>query len=191
MVRKRNYKAEYRRRLTRGKAKGLSKAQARGHPRPGEPAAIHINTAPASTPDLEAALKELRSGKALRHAAQAAGVSENRFRRFVKLRRLAIRNGRTWTVYDLRPRRVLTMTRGNERALTVRNFPEAQKAGLYWDAAGRFVRTNDIELLLPFLGDALVDTKGKRHPFETDPNTIHRLAAASEQAFYEIYVIQS
>ncbi|MDQ7020070.1 MAG: hypothetical protein Q9M33_13020 [Robiginitomaculum sp.] len=187
----RNYKAEYQARLARGKAKGLSKAQARGHPRPGEPAAIHINTAPASTPELEAALKELRSGKALRHAAQAAGVAENRFRRFVKLRRLAVRNGRTWTVYDLRPRRVLTMTRGEEHSLTVRDYPEAQKAGRYWDAAGRFVRTNDIDLLLPFLGDALVDANGKHHPFETDPNTIHRLAAASEQAFYEIYEIQS
>jgi hypothetical protein len=35
-ARKRNYKAEYRRRLKQGKARGLSISQSRGHPRKGE-----------------------------------------------------------------------------------------------------------------------------------------------------------
>ena len=39
---KRNYKAEYQRRIARGKAQGLSKSQSRGHPRKGEKAASSL-----------------------------------------------------------------------------------------------------------------------------------------------------
>lgn len=191
MPRTRDYKTEYKRRLEHGKARGLSPAQARGHPRRGEPSVSDIQKAPESTPELEQALRLLRAGKPLRHAANAAGVPEGRFRRFVHLRRLASRNGRTWTVYDLRPRRVVTLTKATERSLVVRDYDEAAKAGRYWTAAGEFVRTNRIEHIEPFVGDALIDTKGTRHPLETNPNTIHRLASASAQAFHEIYEIQS
>ncbi len=75
--------------------------------------------------------------------------------------------------------------------MTVRDYPEAVKAGRFWAAAGQFVRTNQIDHLTEFVGDGLIDTKGRFHPFETDPNQIHRLAAASEQAFHEIYEIQA
>jgi hypothetical protein len=68
---------------------------------------------------------------------------------------------------------------------------EASKAGAFWHAAGRFVRTNEIEHLLPFVGDGLHDLKGKLIPFETDPNTLHRIASMDVPPFHEIYEIIS
>ena len=38
--RKRDYRAEYARRIARGTAKGISRSQARGHPKPKEAAVI-------------------------------------------------------------------------------------------------------------------------------------------------------
>ena len=32
-----------------------------------------------------------------------------------------------------------------------------------------------------------LDTKGKAHPLETDPNELHRIAAQGDEVFHEIY----
>ena len=34
---------------------------------------------------------------------------------------------------------------------------------------------------------AVRDTAGRLHPLETDPNRLHRIAAADDQVFHEIY----
>lgn len=51
----------------------------------------------------------------------------------------------------------------------------------------QFVRTNDIEILTPFIGQGVTDSSGRFHPFETNPNAIHRLKAAGGPAFHEVY----
>lgn len=102
----RDYKAEYARRKTRGLARGLSLAQARGHPRAGETFASGKPSTPARTDALEAGLKQLRSGMPLKHAAKEAGVPEEKFRRYVKGNRLAAYAGRQWVMSDQRARRV-------------------------------------------------------------------------------------
>lgn len=63
------------------------------------------------------------------------------------------------------------------------------RAGAYWDAQGRFVRSNDISLLRPFEGKGVTDIKGRFRPFETDPNELHRIASMDAPAFHEIYEI--
>ncbi len=191
MARRRDYKAEYRRRIERALTQGLSRSQARGHPRGFEKGIASKSRTPKSDDRLEAALKALRNGSSQHAAAKGTGISQERFRRFLYGNELAERQGRQWVLTDDRPRRVQTIHRGQSKAVTVPGFDEASKAGEYANAAGRFLRTNDLTHLEPFAGDGLTDVQGRFFPFETDPNALHRHAAADAPAFHEIYQIVS
>jgi len=189
MARTRDYQAEYQRRIASGLKRGLSRSQSRGHPAILEPGA---SGAYAPKPDaLEAALRELRGGASQKAAARSGGVSRERFRRFIYGNKLAERHGRHWTLTDERPRRVATIHQGETKSVTVANFSEARKAGEYFQAAGQFIRTNDITWLEPFEGDGLVDVRGKFFRFETNPNALYRHAAQDTPVFHEIYQIVS
>jgi hypothetical protein len=83
MTRKqRDYKAEYRRRIVRGLKKGLSKSQARGHPRPGEKYSSPSTSTPACNRKLEMGLEEMRRGKSLQAAARSVHVAPERLRTY-------------------------------------------------------------------------------------------------------------
>jgi len=190
MAQKRDYKAEYQRRIASGLKRGLSRSQARGHPAITElPAKQKL--IPSPDRQLEAGLRQLRKGQSQKAAAEFAGISQERFRRFIYGHGLAERQHGEWVMTDGRPRRVSTIHRGEQKALTVGRYSEAEKAGRYSDAVGVFVRTNDLSVLEPFDGDGLTDHKGRFYLFETDPNALHRLAAQDTPAFHEIYQIVS
>ena len=70
---KRDYQAEYRRRLDRGRARGLTRSQARGHARAQE-ASLKAK-AVKSDERLERALRELRRTNNQAIAAKEVGVS--------------------------------------------------------------------------------------------------------------------
>ena len=81
MSRQRDYKAEYQRRIANAAKRGLSKSQGRGHARAGEASA---RSKPVKSDDrLESALKLLRQSGNQSRAAKEAGVSAERFRRFL------------------------------------------------------------------------------------------------------------
>jgi hypothetical protein len=83
------------------------------------------------------------------------------------------------------------MTGGRFRILTVRDYKEARLVGEHHHAVGEFVRTNSIELILPFKGRTVQTVSGRKYPLETSPNALHRIAAMDSPPFHEIYEIQS
>jgi hypothetical protein len=185
----RTYKAQKRRRVARGPTRALSRRQAHRHVKARKnPTNVHP---PVSDDRIEAAVLEINRGRSLTATARAMGLSFSRLRQNLKQRRLIKRKSGRWVSNDNRLRRVQIITRGRQLALIVRGFVSASLAGAHFDAAGRFVRTNDISLLMPFEGKSIPAASGRRYPLETDPNALHRVAAIDQPAFHEIYRITS
>lgn len=185
MPRKRDYKAEYQRRIANAAKRGLSRSQARGHARAGEKP---IRTKRVKSDErLEAALKLLRQTNNQGRAAKEVGVSAERFRRFLRSNALAKRQGRKWVLTDNRNRRMTVITDGEAVELTLRDFEQASLNGRHLSAVGAFLRTNDIDQLRPFEGQSVIDAAGQAHPLEVDPNALYRLAHAGSEVFHEVY----
>ena len=185
MSRQRDYKAEYERRIAGAAKRGLSRSQARGHARSGE---RPIRPKPIKSDDgLEAALKRLREIGNQGSAAKDAGISAERLRRFLRENLLAERRGKRWHITDKRSRRMTVISGGEAREIALRDFDQASLNGKHLAAVGRFLRTNDIDLLRLFDGQAVIDVKGKAHPLETEPNALYRLAHAGSEVFHEVY----
>lgn len=183
--RERDYATEYARRISRALLRGKSRAEARGHPRAGEAGSRRGPRMPDER--LEAALKALRATGNQREAAKSAGVSVERFRRFVRENQLARRKGRTWEITDARPRSVLVITTRGELQLTVNGFEPASLAMLHRAAVKRFLDANDPTELEPFLRASLSDARRRKHVLETRPNHLYRLAAAGSEGFEQVY----
>ena len=185
MAEVRDYKAEYQRRLERAAARGLTRSQARGHARSGESS---LRPRPDRDRDtLEAALRALRQTGNQSDAARSAGISTERFRRFLRENSLAERRGRSWKITDERLREMRVISRGVEKTRTFRGFGQASLNGKHLAAARKFIRSSKLELLLPFEGVSVIDARGKSHPLETDPNVLHRLASAGSEVFHDVY----
>lgn len=186
MARQRDFKAEYARRIASAERRGLNRSQARGH------AGRVVGAAPPSARPahddrLEAALKELRSSGKLAAAAKSQRIAPERLRRFLRENALAERRGREWHITDNRRRQMTVITDGSIEELILPGFEAASLNGRHLAAVRNFISTNDIELLTPFEGLSLTDARGRSHALETDPNTLHRLAASGSELFHEIY----
>jgi hypothetical protein len=186
----RDYKAEYRRRIARSAAKGISRSQARGHPKPSE-TAISSKRPPRPIEDdrLQLAFRVLRQEKSLSAAARAAKISPERLRHFATERDIIERQGRRWIVRHQLPRRMLLFSDGKAVPVVVGDFASASKVGRFMSAVSAFLRTNNPTGLREFEGASVADVSGKIHVFETRPNALYRLASAHDQSFEHIYRI--
>ena len=190
MSSKRNYAIEYTRRIVRAVAKGISRSQARGHPKPAETAVGSKRIAkPLEDDRLQLALKVLRQEKNLTVAAREAKISPERLRRYATEKNIIERQGRRWIVRQQLPRRMLLFSDGKTLQLVVGDFASASKVGRLMSAVSAFLRTNNPAGLRPFEGASVADISGKIHPFETRPNALYRLASAHDQSFEHIYRI--
>lgn len=186
-LRKRDYRAEYQRRIERGAAKGLTRSQARGHPKAKEKNIR--NPRPISEDAFQISLKALRSGKTLAEAAKEIRVSPERLRNQAKARGIIRRQGRKWLVRKNLQRQMLVYSNNQALSIIVGTFSQASKAGRYMAAVKRFLRSNDAAHLEPFIGKTVKDKGGKIYAFETNPNALYRLAASGAESFEQVYRI--
>ncbi len=188
--RKRDYVAEYARRIARAFANGLSKSQARGHPKPAEAVVALKRTAkPIEDDRLQLALKVLRQEKSLTAAAREAKVSPERLRHYATEKNIVERQGRRWIVRQQLPRRMLLFSDGRAVQVVVGDFASASKVGRFMSAVSAFLRTNNPAGLREFEGMSVADISGKTHVFETRANALYRIASAHDQSFEHIYRI--
>jgi hypothetical protein len=168
---------------------GLSRFQARGHPRAGErQKPTGIPSDPYSPEEL--ALKLMKRGDSLKSAAKAHKISQERLRRYLRENTQTTRIGRRWQIFDLRRFHFPIYSRGRIVELWL-SADEASKAGHYMAAVGRFLPTGDASVLRPFVGQGVRDIKGTFYPFETNENTLYRLDQTGELSVPEIYKIQA
>lgn len=186
MARKRDHKAEYAARVSNAAKRDLSRSQARGHARVHEKP-VRARSAPAHDDRLEAALRELRRSRNQTAAAKSQGIAPERLRRFLRENVQIEGRGRSLRITDNRNREMAVISDGEIHRRTLRDFDQASLNGEYLNAVKAFLSSNDIELLKPFEGRAVIDAKGKSHPLETNPNALYRLAAAGDEVFHEIY----
>ena len=187
---KRDYAAEFQRRIAHGLAKGLSRSQARGHPRAGERHASAKTAERKPDRKLLEGLKALRETGSLTKASQKAKVAPERLRHFVQRLDFVERRGRRYSVSeDPWWRRVIFYSGGRKVDTAVEGYEPARLAGLYWEAVGEFLRTNDPAYLAPFQAVQLKDVNDNAYTFETRPNVLYRLANDGLNSFEQVYRI--
>jgi hypothetical protein len=184
---KRDFRAEYASRIARGRARGLTKSQARGHAKAAE--TFLRPSKPISDSRLQLALRTLREEHNFAAAARAGKIAPERLRKYALEKGLIEKDGRRWRVKAELPRRMLLFTDGKAATITVAEFESASLIGRFMSAAGRFLETNKLELLVSFVGISVKDIAGKEHPFETRPNVLYRLTAGGGESFEQIYRI--
>lgn len=187
MTRKRDYKAEYQRRIANAEKRGLSRSQARGHAKASEASVGKRSSKP--DPRFEDALKLYRQTGNRAGAAKSLGIAPERFSRFLSDVVQVSGRGKSLKIADSRPRDMTVITDGDRRRMRLRDFEQASFNGEHLNAVKAFVSSNDIDVLRRFDGQSVIDAKGDAHPLETDPNILHRIVASDEPAFPEIYRI--
>lgn len=190
MSKPRNYKAEYERRIVKGLSKGLSRSQARGHPRASE---IHINSSlqtPQYDKRLELGLKDMRSGSSLTKAAKSIGVSRERLSHYLAKNAVIEKHKGRWRLkQDNRIREVMIYSQGKTKYIQVKGYEIASLVGRYIDAVGQFLKTNNLSHLDSFKDVVVRDIKGKAYLLETRPNILYRLDQAGGETFEQVYRI--
>jgi hypothetical protein len=192
MARTRNYQAEYRQRIARGLARGVSRSQARGHPGKREEYVSLRHRERRINDQLEAIrLEAQQTGKSLTSLARSKHVAPERAIRYLDEQCVLEHRGNRYGIDDQRLRETLIYSRGKAYTITVPSYAEVELIGRYMDAVDDFLRSNDPSYLKPFVGQSVTDTKGRRHVLETRPNSLYRVRESDHPSYEQVYKIIS
>lgn len=175
----RDYAKEYQRRIRRGRKRGLSRAQARGHPRKREKSLSNRAKSPLEDGRMARAVALLHRGSSLSKSASEAGVSPERLRKFVRDTHIATRRRGKWKV-NIRKLNweALLYTRGRAESVRMNDPDEVSRAMSFMASVRHFKDTQDATGVETYRGKGARDWQGKFHPFETNHNTLYRLASS-------------
>ncbi len=174
----------YRRRIERALAKGLSKSAARGHAKIGEPTASGLSVKPDDR--LAEGFARVAGGDSLIATAKALRISRERLRRSIAARGEYVRQG---SRYAFRPHieNDLPLYSNGQSIRVLVDDENAARLGAYMAAVRKFLATGQVHILEPYSGEAVSDVRGKRHPFETDPEALYEIRAKGRPEFHQIY----
>jgi hypothetical protein len=142
---------------------------------------------PVDSQKIRIAITEMLHGqKSLSATARSIGMSPERLRRTLKESKLVKKRGRRWVLVNTRTP-IRMYSRGHEIEIIVPNRKNRSEIGHYMNAVRAFLRSNDLDELSDFVGKSVIDAARQSRPFETDANTLYRLASTGSESFEEIY----
>ena len=169
-------------------AKGYSLSQARGHPKAGETYASGGVVQPDKR--LTDAIARIKSGESLTATSKSFHISRERLRQAVSEKGEYVRQGRRYQFIP-RVRNDLPLYSEGESIRVLVDDDNASSLGEFMAGVRKFLRTNKIEHLAPFVGGGVTVINGRFHPFETDPETLYRLDAKGRAVFHQIYQLSN
>src|SRR3954469_13966362 len=160
---------DYRKRIERGEARGLSRSQARGHAKAGESPVSGHRTYKDEQRLLKATRLLEQENYTFSKAAREAEVSTERLRTYAHETGYAVKEGRRWKVPEPQRGRVLfpIYSEGEFRRIRLSNPNEKAKLGRYMNRVRFALERNRPRWLSEFRGQHVRDDDGVRHYFET------------------------
>lgn len=179
----------YRRRIEWGLSRGLSRSQARGHPKTGEPPASGRKVYRSEQKLLKGIRLVDRPGYSFEKAAREAGVSPERLRMYAHETGYAEKERGRWRVPERHRGTVLfpVFSEGQLKKVRLSDPDQKAKLGLYMQRVRFALETNRSEWLSEFAGDYVTDDSGVRHYFVTDFRVIRVLTDHFEGDVEELF----
>lgn len=176
----RDYAAEYKRRMERGKKLGRTKAEARGHGGINKKSKAQVRQEIRTDDPLHRAFELVRRGASMTPTAKKLHVSPERLSRFIRSNaNVEIKSGRLRIADDLRQFAMPMFSNGRSRNVKV-NSDARDQISQYLVNVTKFLNSNDISHLEAFKGLKFRTTSGKPYTFETNPNRLYEMYEAGE-----------
>lgn len=191
---KRNYKAEYQRRIQLAKQRGLSTAQARGHARNNEVKVSELkrsgvidNTRRSTMERFYQAIKGIASGNSLSKAAKDAHISPATIKKLDAERRILHRDsdGKSWSTQSTSHFPILTKDGKLIKDVPLDN-KNASIVGSYWNAAHN-ASMGDTKSLATFANLTVFDMHGNTYQLLTSVDDLVSILDQMSDADREEY----
>lgn len=184
---KRKYTPAYQKRMDRGRARGLTTQEARGHGNLRQAKKKVRFEALDPTDPLLRGFEAVRQGAAMTPTAKKLGVSPERLSRFIKDNAKIERKAGRIVIVESKLIEIVTIfTKGRTRKIAV-TAKVRDRVAQHMSAVENFLQSRDPDFLKPFVGERVKDTRGQSYPLENNPNRLLELEAAGELDFVIVY----